>query len=179
MDSEVPGPSQRGPTKRDALVARVSHGLAAIAGGALFVLFLVNVIQIGARPVMGGWIWINDLSRLLITWVIMIGASAAMGLREHLIVDFVVERAPAAFKVVSAHLVRAFELGIGIILLVSGFVVAMNRMNIQYIQLGIPTGYTYLAVPALGFFMVFFGSLMSVRPPEHESVVAIEGGDDR
>lgn len=177
MDSDAPDPSPQSTTKRDALVTRISHGLAAVAGVALLVLFLVNIIQIGARPVMGGWIWVNDFSRLLVTWVIMIGAAAAVGLREHLVVDFVVDRAPAAFRNVSAYVIRAAEIGIGFILLVSGVVVAMSRMNIQYIQLGIPTGYAFLAVPFLGFFMVLFGVLMSVRNSGDPADAATDGGD--
>ncbi|QDB78343.1 TRAP transporter small permease subunit [Georgenia wutianyii] len=157
------------------LVTGISTRLAAIAGAVLLALFLVNVAQIATRPITGGWIWVNDLSRLLVTWVIMIGASAAIGLREHLLVDFVVQRAPAAFRTVSALVVRALEVGIGFILLVSGAAVAMNRMDIQYIQLGIPTGYAYLAVPVLGFFMVLFGVLMSLQGQQPTDVA--EGGE--
>lgn len=179
MDSQLPGMSGRAPTRRENLVVQISHGLAAVAGVLLLVLFLINVLQIAVRPVMGGWIWVNDLSRLLVTWVIMLGASAAVGLREHLVVDFVVERAPEKFRLVCALLTRVAEVGIGFILLVSGVAVAMDRMNIQYIQLGIPTGFAYLAVPTLGFFMVLFGLLMSIRSPESAPVVAVEGGDAR
>jgi len=179
VNAGEPGPAAPGDTRRDALVTRISHGLAALAGAALLVLFLINIIQIGARPLMGGWIWVNDLSRLLITWVIMVGASAAIGLREHLVVDFIVERSPATLRKVSSYGVRLLEIVIGVILLVSGFVVAMERMNIQYIQLGIPTGFAYLAVPVLGFFMVLFGLLMSVRPPETAPAVADEDGESR
>ncbi|WP_176554684.1 TRAP transporter small permease [Georgenia sp. 311] len=170
MDSAPPQAS-----RRDMLVTGISTRLAAIAGAVLLALFLVNVAQIATRPITGGWIWVNDLSRLLVTWVIMIGASAAIGLREHLLVDFVVQRAPAAFRTVSALVVRALEVGIGFILLVSGAAVAMNRMDIQYIQLGIPTGYAYLAVPVLGLFMVLFGVLMSLQGQQPTDVA--EGGE--
>lgn len=179
MDAGESGRSRPAEPRRDALVTRISHVLAAVAGAALFVLFLVNIVQMGIRPVTGGWIWVNDFSRFLVTWVIMIGASAAIGLREHLIVDFVVDRAPAAFRAVSAYAVRVMEIGIGFILVVSGVTVAISRMNIQYIQLGIPTGYAFLAVPTLGFFMVLFGVLMSVRSPEASPAVPEEGGDPR
>src|SRR5699024_798787 len=163
MTSETSPSAHHRPTRRDEFVERVAHILATLSGVLLVTLFLVNVTQVFARPVMGGWIWVSDFSRLLIVWVIMLGAAAASGLREHLLVDFVRDRVPPAFQVASAYFVRLCELGIGIILLVSGSVVAMSRMNIQYIQLGLPTGYAYLAVPVLGFFMVVFGALMSVR----------------
>ncbi|MGC5626697.1 TRAP transporter small permease [Georgenia sp. Z1344] len=156
---------------------RVSHGLAAISGGLLLSLFVINVVQIGARPVMGGWIWVNDLSRLLITWVIMIGASAAIGLREHLVVDFVVDRVPAALRTACAYLTRVIELLIGVVLLVSGAIVALDRMSIQYIQLGIPTGWAYLAVPVLGLFLVLFGLLRSLHAAEGPAIAEPEAGE--
>ncbi len=175
MDSEPPERA----SKRDALVTRISHGLATLAGVILLVLFAINVAQIVVRPMTGGWIWVNDLSRLLVTWVIMIGASAAFGLNEHLVVDFLVDRAPAKLRMVNAYLVRAIQIGIGFNLLVSGAVVAMDRMNIEYIPLGIPTGYAYLAVPVLGFFMVLFGVLSGMRESAHAPAVAVEEGDDK
>lgn len=165
------------PTKRDRLVERVAHQLAILSGALLVAIFVVNVAQVSLRPVMGGWIWVSDLSRLLIVWVIMLGAAAASGLREHLLVDFVVDKVPPTLKILSAYIVRFCELGIGVILLVSGSVVAMSRMSIQYIQLGIPTGYAFLAIPVLGFFMVAFGLLMSMRRPENEASVTTEAGE--
>lgn len=176
MAPQAPSPRTDGPSRRERLVRHTAHTLAAISGALLLVLFLVNIVQIGARPLMGGWIWVNDLSRLLIAWVIMIGAAAAVGLREHLVVDFVVERAPAALRTACAILTRLAEVGIGVVLLVSGTVVALERMNIGYIQLGIPTGFAFLAIPFLGLFMVVFGLLMGFRSPEVGTSFAVEGG---
>ncbi|MGO1172726.1 MAG: TRAP transporter small permease [Actinomycetaceae bacterium] len=176
MDADKVDPP-RPPTRRERVVRQISTALALAAGAGLTALFLINIVQIAARPLMGGWIWVNDLSRLLVTWVIMIGAAAAIGLREHLVVDLVQQRAPLAFRVISAYLVRAVELVIGVVLLVSGAVVAMERMNIQYIQLGIPTGFAYLAVPVLGLFLVLFGLLMNIRPPAAETYAAAEEGE--
>lgn len=166
-------------TKRETFVRKVSQGLATLAGSLLIIIFLANVIQMGARPIMGGWIWINDLSRLLIIWVIMLGASAALGLREHLIVDFVVSKAPHKLRLMFMSFTRLMEILMGLVLLVSGTVVALARMNIQYIQLGIPTGYAYFAVPVLGFFMLLFGALMSIDTPESIDNVGLEVGDSQ
>lgn len=164
-------------TKRDLFVRQVAHHLAVLAGVLLVALFVVNIAQVFARPILGGWIWVSDLSRLLIVWMIMLGAAGASGLREHLLVDFVVDRVPPTLKLLSAYFVRFCELAIGLILLVSGIVVTMSRMNIQYIQLGIPTGYAFLAIPVLGFFMVAFGLLMSIRPPDDNPGASGEAGE--
>lgn len=177
LDADPPEKGQL--TKRDVVALSISNALAGVAGLILLALFAVNIAQILVRPVFGGWIWVNDLSRLLVTWVIMIGASAAFGLKEHLVVDFLADRLPSRLRTATAFLIRGIEIGIGFILLVSGAVVAMSRMNIQYIQLGIPTGYAYLAVPFLGFFMVLFGLLLRTRGVTHLPAVALEEGDDR
>lgn len=164
-------------TRREQLVLRVSQFLAYIAGAMLFVLLVINVAQIVVRPVMGGWIWVNDLSRLLIIWVIMVGAAAAIGLREHLVVDLVIERLPAGLRTATLYFLRAVEILVGVILLVSGFVVATQRMSIPYIQLGVPTGYAYLALPFLGLFMTVFGLLMSIQAPDGHGSLLQEEGD--
>jgi len=166
------------PTRRVQFVLGVSQFLAYVSGALLFILLVINVAQIVVRPVTGGWIWVNDLSRLLIIWVIMVGAAAAIGLREHLVVDLVIERLPGRLRTVTLYLIRGVEILVGVILLVSGFVVATQRMSIPYIQLGAPTGFAYLALPFLGLFMTVFGLLMSIRSPDGHGSLLQEEVDD-
>lgn len=177
QDLGNPDESPSSGRKRDTFVRWVAAKLAAVSGIVLLALFIINIIQIGARPFMGGWIWVNDLSRLLIIWVLMLGASAAIGLREHLMVDFLVDLMPGRMREVSAYVVRAVEIAMGFTLVVSGSVVAMGRMDIEYIQLGLPTGFAFLAIPVLGFFMMAFGLLMSVKPHSSPAVADLPGGD--
>lgn len=172
------GSSSRG-RSRDTFVAWVAAKLAAASGAVLLALFTINIVQIVARPMMGGWVWVNDLSRLLIIWVLMLGASAAIGLREHLVVDFLVDLMPGRIRAVSAYAVRALQIAMGFILLVSGSVVTTGRMDIEYIQLGLPTGFAFLAIPVLGFFMMVFGILMRVNPSSSPAGADLAEGDER
>lgn len=150
-------------TLRERLVTKAAHGLAMAAGAGLLVIFAINVGQIFARPIFGGWIWVNDLSRLLIAWVIMLGAGAAYGLREHLLVDLLAEKLRGVGEIIVALILRVIEVVVGLLLLLSGAVVALSRMSIRYIQLGVPTGWAFMAIPALGLAMLVFGLCLPLR----------------
>ncbi|TCP43434.1 TRAP-type C4-dicarboxylate transport system permease small subunit [Tamaricihabitans halophyticus] len=141
---------------------RLVRGIAWLAGTAFGVIFVVNIAQIVARQVSGGWTWVGDLNQLLFSWMIMLGAAAAYGKHDHIAASFLVERVPARWQRGFAYLVRGIELSIGFVLLVSGWYVTLTRMEIPYIQLGVPTGLAFLAIPALGALVLLFG--LSTRP---------------
>lgn len=148
--------------------------VAAVVAGALFAaIFAINIVQIIARGISGGWIWVGDLNQLLFAWMIMLGAAAAYGRTEHITADLLAERLPRIGRAVLAYAMRFVELAVGVVLLVSGLQVAATRMNIPYIQLGLPTGLTFYAIPALGILMLFFGltalpGASAQRPPKTE-----------
>jgi TRAP-type C4-dicarboxylate transport system permease small subunit len=149
----IPAPVRAAATRiRDA----VARGTAWVAAGAFVVIFVVSIAQIGLRPLTGGWVWANDLSRLLFAWMVMLGAAAAYGRYDHVVAGFLVERFSPTWQRVMAVVVRAVELLVAFVLLVSGLQVAATRMQIEYIQLGVPTGWAFLSVPALGALVLFF-----------------------
>lgn len=152
-----------------ALVTRARDVLAAgtaWATGVLFgIIFAVNIAQITARPISGGWIWVSDLSSLMFAWTVMLGAAAAYAQHEHIIASFLTERVPPRWRWAPGLFVRAIELLVAFVLVVAGLEVAADRMQLDYIQLGVPTGYAYLAVPALGVLMLVFGLTSRLAPP--------------
>lgn len=128
-----------------------------IAGGLFASIFAINIVQIVARQITGGWIWVGDLTQLMFAWMVMLGAAAAYGRTEHIVADFLVQKMPRLGRVVLAYLMRGLELLIGFVILVAGLQVADTRMSIDYIQLGVPTGLAYYAIPTLGAALLFFG----------------------
>lgn len=128
-----------------------------IAGALFAAIFVVNIVQIVARQVQGGWIWVGDLTQLMFAWMVMLGAAAAYGRAEHIVADFLLDRLPRAGRLALATLLRALELVIGFVILVAGMQVASTRMSIDYVQLGWPTGLAYFAIPTLGLLMLLFG----------------------
>lgn len=135
------------------------------AGIAFMVIFAANIVQIAARPFNGGWVWVNDLSRFLFAWTVMLGAAAAYGRYDHIIASFLIERLPPGWQRVMAVTVRAVEVAVAFVLLASGLQVAATRMQIEYIQLGVPTGWAFLSVPTLGFLILIFALTSPLHTP--------------
>ncbi len=122
--------------------------LSAVIGAALVGIFLLNMYQVGGRYLFGiGAVWIPDVTRFLMIWMVFLG-TALMHLRgKHLVIDFIQVRLPTRIR-------RAMELAITVsmfamacILLVVGWRIMVIRMDIPYTGWEIPTGYAYLAVP--------------------------------
>ncbi|WP_218220317.1 TRAP transporter small permease [Nesterenkonia sp. Act20] len=136
-----------------------------VAGAFFAALFVTNLAQIVMRQFTGGWTWVGDLNTILFSWMVMLGAAAAYGRNEHIATSFLVERVPDALARPTAYLVRTIELLLGFILIVAGLSVAETRMDLPYVQLGVPTGWTYLAIPVFGALIVFFGLVTRPRTP--------------
>lgn len=133
-----------------------ANGIAWVAGIGLFAIFAVNVVQIGLRAAGGGLIWVSDFSRLVFVWVALLGGAAAYGLYDHITVTFVVDKVPRRLQAACAIAVRLSEIGLALILLLAGLAILDTRMGIDYVQLGLPTGFAYLAVPVFaGLVLVF------------------------
>lgn len=155
---------------RTGLISAASWG-ACVAFG---IIFAINILQILTRPITGGFIWVHDLSALLFAWTVMLGAAAAYGKFDHVVASFLVERFPPAVQKLVAYFGRIVELLVGFLLVGAGLQVASTRMNIEYIQLGVATGWAYLAVVALGLFILIFGLTSRPRTPTTEDQVEAE-----
>jgi TRAP-type C4-dicarboxylate transport system permease small subunit len=146
-----------------------------VAGTFFGVIFAINVAQIVLRQFDGGWIWVNDLSRLLFTWTVMLGTAAAYGKKEHIVASFLVEKVPVRWQWVPALGVRTIEVLVALLLLVAGVQVTQTRGQIEYIQLeGVSTGWAYASVPVLGLLMLLFAFTLPLRPETTEERVEQE-----
>ncbi|HUT53719.1 MAG TPA: TRAP transporter small permease [bacterium] len=108
--------------------------------------------------------WTEELARVLLIWVVLLGAAVAFGTREHLGVDYFVARMDDATRkrmTLTADLVvLAFTVSV---LLFGGFTLVSRTfsLNQMMMALGIPKAYVYLAVPVSGVFFLLF-SLESI-----------------
>jgi TRAP-type C4-dicarboxylate transport system permease small subunit len=140
-----------------------------VAGIFFGIIFAINVAQIVLRQFDAGWIWAIDLSRLLFIWMVMLGAAAAYGLREHVVASFIVEKVPDRLQWIPALGVRVLEVLVALILLFAGISVAQNRAQIDYVQLeGVSTGWAYLSVPVLGAVMLLCALTLPLKPETTE-----------
>lgn len=138
-----------------------------VAGSAFAAIFIVNIAQILARSVGGGWVWVNDLSQLLFIWTVMLGATAAYCLREHIVASFFLDRLTGRMAVAVGLVIRVLEVVFFAILVIAGARVAAIRGDIEYIQLQVPTAWAYWSIPAGAALMLVAAlSLRLGSPPQ-------------
>ena len=116
----------------------------------------------------------EELARVLLIWVSLLGGAVAYGAKAHLGVDYLFEKMdPASKKAMSVTIdlvVAAFAV---IVLLIGGgsLVKETFQMGQMMMALNIPKGYVYLAVPLSGFFFLLFALESIVGTLRHD------GGD--
>ena len=116
--------------------------------GVLFItLFLLNILKISLRYFWGiSWLWIPDFSRLVFIWAIFLGASVLYARREHLKMDFFVNKMKESTWGKLSLLIYLCLAIFLFILIIEGFKVSIIMMRITFDMWDIPTGYSYSAV---------------------------------
>ena len=119
--------------------------------------------------------WTEELARVLLIWVSLLGTSVAFSVKGHLGVDFFVGLfAPGARRLMRAvaHLV---VIGFALSAMVwGGFRLVMETFQLEQMMmaLNVPKGWVYLAVPISGLFIVLFEAeslaetIMTAEPQE-------------
>lgn len=99
----------------------------------------------------------DELARVLLVWVSMVGAALAFGEKAHLGVDFFVNKLhPEARKTLSI-LVQLVTVALAVVVfVVGGWGLAMGQMGQQLPTLPLTRGMVYLALPLGGIFMILF-----------------------
>ena len=128
-------------------IGRATQGVSA----ALFIaLLIVNLVQVGLRAAGGGFVWVTDLSQLMLLWMVMTGVVAAYCLGEHIVTGYLDTKLSGRPQVLLLLGLRILEVLFFLILIIAGYTVATVRAGIPYVQLGISTGWTYAAIPVAG-----------------------------
>lgn len=135
----------------------LAYGAAWASGLCFLAIFAVNLLNITGRySGQFALLWAFDLSRLLFVWTVFLGAAAATYFRTHLALDFIRDRFPPAARrqaIAAGHLLLILLL---IVLCIEGWRFAWIRMAIPYLQLDVPQGYAYLALPVAAGLMILF-----------------------
>jgi len=103
--------------------------------------------------------WTEELARVLLIWVGLLGSSVAFGIKGHLGVDaLVVRMAPGARRLLAVlvHLVVIFFAASVLIGGGSQLVRETFRLEQQMIAIPIPKAWVYMAIPISGVFTILF-----------------------
>lgn len=122
---------------------------------ALFIALLVlNLVQVGLRAAGGGFVWVTDLSQVLLLWMVMTGVVAAYCAGEHIVTGYLDTKLSGRPQVVLLLGLRVLEVLFFLVLVIAGYTVTTVRSAIPYVQLGISTGWTYAAIPVAGLLLL-------------------------
>ena len=99
----------------------------------------------------------DELARVLLVWVSMVGAALAFGVKAHLGVDFFVNKLhPEARKTLSV-LVQAVTAVLAVaVFIVGGWGLAMGQMGQQLPTLPVSRGLVYISIPLGGVLICLF-----------------------
>ncbi|ADE53842.1 TRAP transporter small permease [Coraliomargarita akajimensis] len=126
--------------------------------GAVFVLVIDVLWGVFSRYALGDQSgWTEELARMLLIQVALLGSAAAFGERAHLGVDFFTGLLDSNAQRLASTLVYLLIIFFGAGVLVSGGLKLVARtfeLQQQLMAIGIPKGYIYLCVPISGIFIV-------------------------
>lgn len=103
--------------------------------------------------------WTEELARVLLIWVSLLGASLAFAEKGHLGVDCVVNALdPGARKLMKIIVQCIIFLFAAVVLIYGGMDLMLTTLRLEQSMpaLGIPKGYLYLAAPVSGLFTAIF-----------------------
>jgi TRAP-type C4-dicarboxylate transport system permease small subunit len=113
-----------------------------------------------SRRILGGQSrWTEELARVLLIWVALLGTSVAFAEKGHLGVDFFVQAMDRGAQRLVRALVHLIVLYFAASVMVWGglrLVWETLRLEQMMMALDVPKGYVYIAVPISGVFVVLF-----------------------
>ncbi len=107
----------------------------------------------------------DELSRFLLIWITMLGASYASGRNSHLAIDILQGKLKGKSRGKLQILIQLFILIFSIsVLVVGGSYLVWITFSLRQISaaLGLPMGWVYISIPVSGILVSFF-SLNSIR----------------
>lgn len=77
-----------GPQETSRVSGVVGRSAQIVAGLLFAALLVLNLVQVALRSVTNGFIWVTDLSQLLLLWMVMMGTVAAYCFNEHIVTGY-------------------------------------------------------------------------------------------
>lgn len=142
-----------------ALVLDVLWGVISRASGGLVVALMERGYEPWSFLPRGQTSWTEEVAINLLMWVSLLGASVAYGAKSHLGVDYFVGKLHPQAQMLCEGIVNVIVgLFAGVVLIGGGWVLVSESLKgggtLPALQIKI--GYTYLAVPISGLFILWF-----------------------
>jgi len=118
----------------------------------------------------------DEYVRIILIWVVFLGAAVAMKRVSHLGINILVGRLPrpvARYLDIAAYLIIC---GVAVVMVYQGLFVAGQGFTNTFTMSGVPVGYQYAALPFSGLLILFYAlhNMFTGRTPIPEHTADIE-----
>ncbi|HEY9053733.1 MAG TPA: TRAP transporter small permease [Rectinemataceae bacterium] len=136
------------------LIAKIQLLVASVL---FFVIFLANILEIVSRSAFNrSFPWVSDLSVICVVWMICLAMAACIHYREHLFMDFLVKKLPAALQKGVNLVVSSVALAFFIMLFITGIRTAATKTSLIFPSTQWPLVLSFAALPVFAFFSAVF-----------------------
>lgn len=127
---------------------------AMVALVAIGVLVLIGVGVHFFGIMQGSLSWIDQLAGYIFIWLVFLGSAVALEGRQHITVELLEKRLPAAAVVYYRALIQVVILTVLVVLTWQGVEMVLQTGDEQTATLGIPISFIYLSIPVGGGVMI-------------------------
>ena len=131
------------------------------------VLVIDVLLQVFTRKVLETpWGWTDELAKMLLIWLSLLGAAVGFLRKGHLGVDYFVNKLPHKSKIISEIIVYLLiAIFSASILIFGGYLLASSTLKTGQLSpaMQIEWGYVYLALPISGCFILIFSIEMIIK----------------
>lgn len=132
---------------------------------------LIGAAQVFCRYVLGAsLIWAEEASRMLLIWLVLIGASIEVERGTNLAVTYLVDMLKTAPRQWLDRICALLVFAFGLVLAIAGTKLAMTTMDQSLNTLPFAMGQVYLALPVGGVLISLNALRVLVRPDRSETI---------
>ena len=143
-----------------------------------FTLFACVIIQVFTRYVLNDpAIFTEEASRFAIIWLSLLGTAYACGRLEHMAYTMFPEKLKGAKLLAHMRSVALLVLLFGLtVMLYGGGMLVMRAFDFEQLSatLALPMGYVYLCIPISGLLIVYYESLILLKPAQFKTADEVE-----
>lgn len=139
---------------------QIRRGVFATLEAAIFAMVLAIVVLVTAQvftryvlelPVN----WLEEAARMILVWLVMLGAAVAAERKEHYVIDFIVRGLPRKVALLLLLITNVLGIVFLAILAMKGIQYFESALRTFYVSLNVPRGYVYVALPVGALLMAF------------------------
>lgn len=145
-------------------LAAVGHLIKLIVASLILLILLLVCIQVFCRFVLNSALpWPEEAVTILMIWSLFLGGAFALLHREHMGINYFVDRLPPKLKAAVDILVQIIIVGTCGVIIYSGYFEAMMLKDLHTGALGISRAWAYSAVPISAVLYLIFAIYLIIK----------------